>query len=92
MRVPREIVIDYRKRKVLIDGLPFIYPLAEDIPRPQFGADDMGVVWLPLLCDKVTYRADFELGGVTYGSETQPASEQRAPAQHADSPAPGRRP
>lgn len=30
MRIPHEIVIDRRKHKVFIDGLPFIYPLAEE--------------------------------------------------------------
>lgn len=79
MRVPKEIIIDRHTGKVLVDGLPFIYPLSDRTPRPQFDHCDYGIVWLPLIADKVTYRADLKLGGVTYG-ETQPAQEQRPQA------------
>lgn len=79
MRIPHEIVIDQRKHKVLIDGLPFIYPLAEEGARPEFRANGIGIVWLPLICDRATFKADYQLGGVTYG-ETQPEKEQRPQA------------
>lgn len=79
MRIPREIVVDQRSHKVLIDGLPFIYPLAEEGQRPEFHANGIGIVWLLLICDRATFKADYQLGGVTYG-ETQPAQEQRPQA------------
>lgn len=60
IRVPHRVVIDRRKGKVLVDGLPFMYPLADETPQVRMDRDDFGVVYLPLLCDEVVYRAAFE--------------------------------
>lgn len=78
MRIPREIVIDQRKHKVLIDGLPFIYPLAEEGPRPEFHANGIGIVWLPLICDRATFKAGIEVGGRRAHGQEQSQASQRS--------------
>lgn len=60
MRVPHRVVVDRQCNRVLVDGLPFMYPLADETPRSRMDRDDFGVVYLPLLCDEVVYRAAFE--------------------------------
>ena len=61
-RIPNTITIDAHKRKVLIDGLPFIYPLAaEPSPRTEFTTGGVGIVWLPMLCDHCEYIADIQV-------------------------------
>lgn len=63
-RIPNTITIDARRHKVLIDGLPFIYPLAaEPSPRPEFTPGDIGIVWLPLLANHCEYIADIQDDG-----------------------------
>lgn len=53
--IPHEVVIDMERRNVLIDGQPFPYLLADRLPEVDMDAHSIGVVWLPLIADKVTY-------------------------------------
>lgn len=53
--IPHEVVIDMEHRNVLIDGQPFPYLLADRLPEVDMDARSIGVVWLPLIADKVTY-------------------------------------
>ncbi|MCH9276109.1 hypothetical protein JS533_007460 [Bifidobacterium amazonense] len=59
-QIPHTITIDAHQHKVLIDGLPFTYPLASIGPRPQFEPGGAGIVWLPLLADHCEYKADIQ--------------------------------
>ena len=53
--IPCEVVIDMERCNVLIDGQPFPYLLADSMPEVDVDAHGIGVVWLPLIADKVTY-------------------------------------
>lgn len=53
--IPHEVVIDMEHRNVLIDGQPFPYLLTDRLPEVDMDARSIGVVWLPLIADKVTY-------------------------------------
>jgi hypothetical protein len=56
-RLASTVVLDRAKPELLVDGEPFPWYLADDGPRfePRT-TDDLAVVWLPLLADRVEIR------------------------------------